>query len=145
LCCFVFGAAGCGEGGGVGDGATATVYVAAGACDQAKRALGNEGERVGSLRVRVACVPSTEEAGRFDLAQIGANVRRATEDSTTIAYVGELDPTSVRFSETILEAAGIAQLPEMPGSKAVHKLLPAIEQALDEGGNLRQSVYDQLR
>jgi hypothetical protein len=128
----------------VEDGAVATVYTAVGACNQAKRAVENEGGRVGSLRIRVVCVPSTERAGRFDLARIGANARRATEDSTTVAYIGELEPRAVRFSETILEEAGIAQLPEMSGAQAVHKLLPAIEQALDDSSSLRQSVYDEL-
>jgi len=135
---------GCGESG-VGDDATATVYVAVAACNQAERALENAGGRVGSLRLRVLCLPSVEKTGRFDLAQIGANARRAVEDSTTVAYIGEVEPHANRFAAPILEAADIAQLPNMSGSQAMHKLLPAIEQALDADRSLRESVNDALQ
>lgn len=104
----------------------------------------NEGNRVGALRVRVVCAPATRKAGEFDLAQIGANARRATEDSTTIAYIGELEPGAVRFSAPILEEAGVAQFPETPGPQAIQKLLPAIEQALEDDTSIRESVYNQL-
>jgi branched-chain amino acid transport system substrate-binding protein len=137
-------AAGCGAEEGVGGGAVATVYAAAGACHQAQRALKNEGGRVGDLRVRVVCVPSTERHGHFDLAQIGANARRASEDSTTIAYIGELEPRATHFSETILREVGIAQLPEMSGSKAMHKLLDALRRADTSSGSLRESVNEEL-
>jgi hypothetical protein len=136
--------AGCGDGG-VADDATATVYVAAVACNQAERALEDEGGGVGSLRLRIVCVPAVERAGRFDLAQIGANARRAVEDSAAIAYIGEVEPHANRFAAPILEEAGIAQLPNMSGSKAMRKLFPAIEEALDADRSLRESVDDALR
>jgi hypothetical protein len=136
--------AGCGGGEGVEDGATATVYVAAGACYQAQRALETKGPEVGSVRLRVKCLPGVEKHGHFDLAQIGANARQATEDSTTIAYIRELEPRAVRFSETILEEAGIAQLPETPGAVAMAKLFQALERAEGRSGSLRQSVNDEL-
>ena len=117
-----------------------TVYAARATCNQAQRVLENAGGRAGSVRVQVKCVPSTEKAGRFDLAQIGANARRATQDSTTVGYIGESDPHATRFSEPILEAAGIAQLP----NDAMPKLLTAIAAAPD-GGGLREFVYQQLK
>ena len=137
--------AGCGEGEGVEEGATATVYVAAADCNLATRALENEGGRAGSVRVRIRCLPSTEKAGHFDLAQIGANARRATEDSSTVAYVGEPEPHATRFSETILEEAGIAQLSNLNGSQAMHKVLRAIREADTSSQSLRVAVDDELQ
>ena len=136
--------AGCGEGGGVGEGATATVYAGAAYCHLATRALEGEGGRAGSVRVRIHCLPATERAGHFDLAQIGANARRATEDSTTVAYIGEPEPHATRFAEPILEAAGIAMLPNMIGSKAMHRILHAIREAGTSSSSLREAVNDEL-
>lgn len=136
--------AGCGGGEGVEEGATATVYVAAGACNQAQRAVESKGPEVGSVRLRVKCLPGVEKHEHFNLARIGANARQATEDSTTIAYIGELEPRAVRFAETILEEAGIAQLPESSGAAAMAKLFQALEQADGDSGSLRQSINDEL-
>jgi hypothetical protein len=97
------------------------------------------------LRLRVVCLPSVEKAGRFDLAQIGANARRAVEDSSAVAYIGEVEPRANRFATPILAEAGIAQLPETSGAKAMHKLLPAVDRALDDPSSLRESVNDALR
>ena len=144
-CLLLLPAAGCGEGEGVEEGATATVYAAAANCNLATRVLENEGGRAGSVRVRILCLPSTEKAGHFDLAQIGANARRATEDSTTVAYIGEPEPHATRFSETILEEAGIAQLSEMNGSQAMHKILHAVREADTSSTSLRGAVNDQLQ
>jgi hypothetical protein len=136
---------GCGADSGVEEGATVTVYAGAAYCNMAQRHLENEGGRAGSVRVRLRCLPATEKAGTYDLAQIGANARRATEDSTTVAYIGEPEPHANRFSETILEEAGIAQLtgPFMNGAKAMHQVLSAIREADDSQG-LREAVDDQV-
>jgi hypothetical protein len=77
------------------------------------------------------------------LATIGANARRATEDSTAVGYIGEPTKAASRFSEPILEAAGIAQLPEVSGAIAMRKLLKAVEEA-GGSGSLRESVHDEL-
>ena len=73
------------------------------------------------MRVRLSCLPDVRRGGRLDLAAIGANARRASEDSTTVGYIGETDPAATRFSETILEEANIAQLPHMSGAAAMHE------------------------
>jgi branched-chain amino acid transport system substrate-binding protein len=138
-------ASGCGGGEGVEEGATVTVYAAAAACRGAQRVLESEGSRVSSLHLRVRCLPAVEKHGRFDLATIGANARRATEDSSTIAYIGEIEPAATRFSEPILEEAGIAQLPHMPGAAAMHELLNVLERVDTSSGSLRESVRDELR
>lgn len=122
-----------------------TVYAAAAACEGAKRVLGSEGGGVESVRVRVHCLPGVERGGRFDLATVGVNARRASEDSSSIAYIGEIEPTATRFSETILEEAGIAQLPRQPGANAMHEILDAIRQVDPTSGSLRESVSEQLQ
>jgi hypothetical protein len=131
--------AGCGEGEGVGKGAMVTAYVVAPLCAEAKRELVRDGAKAGKVRVRVSCLPKDERDGRLDLAAIGAGARRATEDSSAIAYIATTEPVAARFSETILEEAGIAQLPTSSGATAMAKLLHAVAEA-GNAGNLRESV-----
>lgn len=134
---------GCGESAGVSEGATVSVYVAAPLCAGAERELARDGGEAGDVRVRAVCLPSAESAQELDLARIGANARRATEDATAIGYIGEPTRAATRFSEPIIEAAGIAQLTETPGTAAMRKLLRAVDEAGD-AGSLRASVLDQL-
>src|SRR5438445_10171643 len=126
----------CGAGGGLARGATVTVYVSAplhgdrtaegkAICAGARHKQGP----AGVVRVRVVCVDDTGGARRWTLAAVGADARRAVEDSSTVGYIGEPDPAAARFSRPILEAAGIAQLPDMSGRAAMAKLLTALRQA----------------
>jgi hypothetical protein len=87
----------------------------------------------------MTCLPRAESPQGLDLAQIGANARRATEDSSSIAYIGEPTRAASRFSEPILEEAGIAQLSQTSGTAAMRQLLRAVSEAGDSGG-LRESV-----
>ncbi len=89
------------------------------------------------------CLPSAESKGKLDLAQIGANARRATEDAAAIGYIGEPTRAASRFSEPILETAGIAQLSETSGTAAMKKLLQAVSEA-GNSGSLRGSVLSKL-
>jgi hypothetical protein len=91
----------------------------------------------------VICLPSAESKGKLDLATIGANARHATEDAAAVGYIGEPTRAASRFSEPILETAGIAQLPEISGAAAMKKLLQAVAEA-GSSGNLRESVLDKL-
>jgi hypothetical protein len=134
---------GCGGGEGVDEGATVTVYVAASLCAGAELELEDAGGRAGSVRVEVRCLPGTRGNGRLDLAAIGANARRATEDSTTIAYIGEPDPAATRFSAPILAEADIAQIPGTSGAATMAKLLDALDQA-EGAADLRSAVSDDL-
>jgi hypothetical protein len=135
--------AGCGEAEGVAEGATATAYVVAPLCGEAEQALAEHGAKAGEVRVRIDCLSESERRGKPDLAAIGAGARRATEDSTSIAYVTTTDPTAIRFSETILEEAGIAQLPTSSGATAMAQLLHAVAEA-GNASNLRESVDKSL-
>jgi hypothetical protein len=84
-------------------------------------------------------LPSAESSQKLNLAQIGANARRATEDAAAIGYIGEPTHAASRFSEPILEEAGIAQLPQISGAAAMKKLLQAVDEA-GSSGSLRESV-----
>ncbi len=93
--------------------------------------------------MRVNCLPAGERGGKADLAAIGDGARRAIEDSTSIAYITTTDPVAIRFSETILEEPGIAQLPTSSGAKAMDQLLHAVDEA-GNATNLRASVDKSL-
>jgi hypothetical protein len=127
--------AGCGEADGVADGASVATYAAAPLCSEAKRELARVGGRAGDVRVKVTCLPLAERDGKLDLAQIGANARRATEDSSAIAYIGEPTRAASHFSEPILEEAGIRQFSQMSGVEAIRKLLRGLEAEGDSGYN----------
>jgi hypothetical protein len=131
--------AGCGEEG-VLSGATVAVYVSGESlCEGARQELRGSNERAGSLRVRMICL---DDPGT--LASTGANARRATEDSTTVGYITEPDPTRASFSRSILDAANITQLSSASGAEAMSKLLQAIRRAGDSA-SLRESVLEQVR
>ena len=142
-CALLLMVMGCGESAGVGEGAVASVYVAAPLCAGAERELARDGGGAGDVRVRIVCLPSAESSQKLDLALIGSNARRATEDATTIGYIGEPTRSATRFSEPIIDAAGIAQLTGTSGAAAMSKLLKAVTEAGD-AGSLRASVNDKL-
>jgi len=150
---LLVGAAGCG-GEGVSEGATVTVYISAplhGAqaaagkamCAAARRELARDGGRTAGLRVRAVCLDDTGGRRSWSLAAVGANARRAAEDSTTVGYIGELDPTATRFSRSIVESAGIAQISTLSGRAAMATILRAIGGAGDSV-SLRESVREEL-
>lgn len=126
--CVLLAVAGCDDGGGVASGATVTVYVAAPLCAEAEKELARNGGEASDVRIQVSCLPSAERDGQLDLAIIGANARRATEDSSAIAYIGEPTRAATRFSEPILEAAGIRQLSGISGATAMGELLKTLEE-----------------
>jgi branched-chain amino acid transport system substrate-binding protein len=154
LAALVSGGIGCGASDGVAEDATVSVYVSAPLhgeeaargsqmCAGAKRQLALRGGRAGDVRVRVVCLDDTGGSSEWRLAAVGANARRAVEDSSTVAYVGELEPEATRFSRPIVEAAGIAQVSEVSGSTAMGEILKAIDAAGD-GDQLRQAVSESL-
>jgi hypothetical protein len=142
ICVLLMAVAGCGDEG-VGEDAVVTVYASAPACTGAEQELARSGGRAGDVRVRVACLEDSEDRGRIDLATIGANARRAVEDSTAVAYVAEPDSAAARFSRPILESADIAQLSGGSGAVAMSHVLRAIGQA-DGSTSPREAVQDEL-
>lgn len=141
VACALLGASGCGEESGVADGATVTAYAAAPLCEEAKREWERRGERAGEVRVGLHCLEANSGAGGLDLATVGENARRASEDSTAVGYL-EAPGDAVRFGRPILETAGIAVVVDSSGSAAMGRLLDAIAAA--DPGALRESVSDAL-
>jgi branched-chain amino acid transport system substrate-binding protein len=64
----------------------------------------------------------TGAAARWSAAKVGANARRATEDSTSIAYIGEFESGATRISEPITNEAHLLQV--SPASTAVDLTRP---------------------
>jgi hypothetical protein len=131
---------GCGEGGGAKEGATLTAYVEAPLCAGARRELASAGARAGAFRVSVACLAESRDGARQDLATVGANARRATEDAGAIAYVET--PATPSFSRPIVESAGIPVIRGDSGAAAMSRLLAAVGEA--DSGSLRDSVREAL-
>lgn len=141
-CALLLALAGCGGGEGASEGATVTAYADAPLCAGAKQELRSHGGEAGDLHVRVACLPRSRNGRSLDLATLGANARRATEDSTTVGYLEASDPRAARFTRPILESASIAWISRSSGKAAMTKLLQAIEDA--DTGSLRESVRETL-
>ncbi len=93
--------------------------------------------------MRAVCVEDGGQGGGSRLAAIGAAARRASEDSSSVAYIGTSDPVAVRFSEPILEEAGIVRISASSGSSGVARLLRALRRA-DTSGSLRETLFDEL-
>lgn len=123
------------------DGATVTAYVALPLCGDAKRELEKEGAGAGEVKVRLICLARTGGSGRLDLAAVGANARRATEDSTTVAYVEDRGPGN-RFARPIVEEAGIAWVGARDGGVAIAAVLDALDAA--DSSALRDSIAEAL-
>ena len=140
--CLLGGIGGCGEEEGVAEGATVTAYADASLCAGAKRELEAANGRAGDVRVRVFCLARTGGEGKLNLATAGANARRASEDSTTVAYLEPPGPAT-RFSTPILEAAGIPVIVSGSGKAGMARLLRAVDEAGD-AASLREGVADAL-
>jgi hypothetical protein len=135
------GAAGCGEDEGVADGATVTVYVEASLCEGLDGRVVKAETADGSVQIRSVCLAKAGGERGVELATVGANARRAIEDSTTIAYLGE-PGTAARFSRPILEAAGVAFVPSSSGTRAMRQILDAVSAA--DPNSLRNDVRETL-
>jgi hypothetical protein len=116
---------GCGEGE-TAAGAAVSVYAAAPLCKGAQRELHRAGGEAGGLQVRAVCLASVEARGRAELAVAGANARRASEDTTSVAYLEAPGPAA-RFSRSIVESADIAWIEAASGAAALRRVLGALE------------------
>lgn len=133
---------GCGGGEGVSTGAVASVYVGAPLCREAQRRLAASHGRAGDVRVQAVCLDEAWRGKRLDLAAIGANARRATEDSAAVAYL-EPPGRANRFSRPIVEEAGIAWMQAGSGDVAMGRVLRAISEA--GSSSLRDGVREALQ
>ena len=93
--------------------------------DGARLALAQVHGRVGDLAVRAVYRDDTQARGarpRWSPARAAANARRAIEDSTAIAYLGDFDSGATRFSLPITNEARMLQV--SPASAAVDLVQP---------------------
>lgn len=121
--------------------ATLSVYVSDSLCAEARQALAEAGGRAGDFRLRAVCVADEAGSGDARLAAIGAAARRATEDSSSVTYIGTRDRTAIRFSKPILEAAGVARISANSGSASMRELLQELRQG-EAGVPPRELVSD---
>lgn len=117
-------ACGDGEGGGGGTvaGETLTIYSSLSLRGDArsqsesvvngeKLALSQAGGKVGEFKINyVSLDASAGAAGEAEPGQVSANARKAAQDKTTIAYLGEADAGASALSTPILNEAGILQI-----------------------------------
>jgi hypothetical protein len=141
VCGLLVAIAGCG-GSGVASDATVTAYVEAPLCAAAKQELVAQRGRAGHLRVQATCLPSASDRGKLNLATLGANARRATEDSTAVAFLEAPDPRAARFTHRILETAEVPWISASSGLAAMQRLLQLLESA--DSGSLRGSLREAL-
>jgi hypothetical protein len=121
------GVVGCG--GGDASGATVTVYVAAPLCVEAKADLASHGATAGHFKIVARCLaPSERGGGGVDLAANGSNSRRATEDTRAVATLEEPGPGN-KFTQAILESAGIPLVISSSGQKGMQRIVTAVESA----------------
>jgi hypothetical protein len=130
-----FASGGCGDGG-AQSGATVSVYAASALCKEARQS----GREAADLEVRTVCLPPAEKDGKTDLAVAGANARRVTEDSTSVALLEAPGPAA-EFSQPIVEAADIAWVETSSGATAMRRVLAGLEQ---ESSTPRQAVLDEV-
>jgi hypothetical protein len=130
---------GCGEGG-AQSGATVSVYAVPPLCQEARRGVDAAGRKAGNLKVRVLCLRRVERGGRADLAMAGANARRATEDSTSVAFLEAPGPAA-EFSRSIVENADVAWVETSSAGPVVQRILRALE---GDSSSPRQAVLDEV-
>jgi branched-chain amino acid transport system substrate-binding protein len=92
------------------------------AADGARLALEQAGGTAGGLEVKAEYLDDAREQP-WDPGAVGENARTASQDSSTAAYIGELDSQPTRASLPITNDAGIAQI--SPGAGAVDLTRPA--------------------
>jgi branched-chain amino acid transport system substrate-binding protein len=100
-----------------------------------KLALSRVGGRVGRFKIDYASLDDTNpKTGEADPGIIAANARVATQDTSTIAYIGELDSAATAVSLSFVNGAGILQV--SPASPYV-----GLTSSLDAGQDEPERFY----
>lgn len=94
--------------------------------DAARLALADAGGEAAGIPVALEILDDAGGGG-WDAALTGANARVATQDSTTIAYIGELDSGASRTSIPITNEAGVLQVSPGSGAEDLTRETPASE------------------
>jgi predicted DCC family thiol-disulfide oxidoreductase YuxK len=91
----------------------------------ATAALEEAGGEAGGVPIRLEVLDDTEPGGSggggtgWTQAQVAADARAATEDSTSIGYIGELRSAATRVSVAITNEAGLLQVSPGPVAEAL--------------------------
>jgi branched-chain amino acid transport system substrate-binding protein len=99
--------------------------------DGARMALDDAGGEAADTPVRLV-VLGDAAAGGATAAMAGANARTATEDSTAIAYVGELDSGTTRTALPITNEAGLLQVSAGASATDLTRAAPGSDQIPDD-------------
>jgi hypothetical protein len=110
-------------------------------CDEAWETVRIEYEE-GEHWLRVICLDASGPDGRWTLAKVGSNARRATEDSAAVAYIGEPDREARRQSRPIVEAAEMTEFGQTGGREAIEEVFAALRE--DDSNDPRAAVYDAI-
>ncbi len=102
-----------------------SVYVGAPLCPEAKAELAKRGAEVGGVTVRAVCLGPDQHGGSLDLAAVGADARRAVQDSTSVAFIAPPGP-AVSFARPILSEPQIATIVDSSGGDGVATVLKAL-------------------
>ena len=97
-----------------GNGAKEGKAVAAGA----KEALADAGGEAGGAPVDLELLDDADGT-EWTQSSVAANARAATQDSTSIAYIGELLPDATRISVPITNEAGLLQVAPGPVDRSL--------------------------
>jgi branched-chain amino acid transport system substrate-binding protein len=96
-------------------------------------ALADARGRAAGRPVRLVELDSAAPGGdTWDPAAVEANARRAADDSTAIAYVGELDLGGSAVSVPVTSGAGLLQVAPQDGLTALTRPDPAAPEAIPE-------------
>ena len=94
----------------------------------AREALADAGRRVGDLRIRAVFLDDTGGGRRWDMAATGRNARRAVEDASAVAFIGDLDSGATRISLPITTQAGLLQVsPGATGADLTRRITAELE------------------
>jgi ABC-type branched-subunit amino acid transport system substrate-binding protein len=85
------------------------------AADGTRLALEQAGGEAGTLAVEASFLDDAHGAS-WDPIAVGANARSAAQDSSAVAYIGELDSQPTRASVPITNDAGIVQISPTAGA-----------------------------
>ncbi len=88
-------------------------------------AVEDEGGRIDSARIEVVGMNDSDESGSWVASLVRRNARRAADDESAVAYIGEFDSGASEIAMPILNRAGMLQVSS--SSTAVKLTKPAPE------------------
>jgi hypothetical protein len=100
------------------------------AADGARLALEQAGGEAGTLEVEASFLDDARGAP-WDPVAVGANARSAAQDSSAVAYIGELDSEPTRASVPITNDAGIVQISPTAGAVDLTRAVDGIADSPD--------------